>query len=246
MSKLLLIKFKEISKTISYNGFGTSYKGETLTDNYKIFQENSINLITTEPTGMHKEKLSTKVNSSTSDRAPIISPDGNFLYFIRSGHAENIGGGTDNMTDIWYSEKSKDGEWDYAKHLGNPINNPSHNMVLSLTPDNNTLYLMSQYKADGTFKSVGFSQSKRTVDGWASPEDIVVKNFLNNGDHNEFCFSSDKKIIIHCIKHTVNNGFNDLYVSFKNEDGTYTEPLHMGNAINTAGDEISPFLASDN
>lgn len=246
MSKLFLIKFKEISKTISYNGFGTSYVGETLTDNYKIFQENSINLITTEPTGMWKQKLSAKVNSSTSDRAPIISPDGNFLYFIRSGHAENIGGGTDNMTDIWYSEKNKEGEWDYAKHLGNPINNPSHNMVLSLTPDNNSLYLMSQYKPDGSFKSVGFSQSRRTLDGWAAPEDIVVKNFLNNGDHNEFCFSSDKKIIIHCIKHTVNNGMNDLYVSFKNEDGTYTEPLHMGNAINTAGDEISPFLASDN
>lgn len=40
-------------------------------------------------------------------------------------------------------------------------------------------------------------------------------------------------------------GTKDLHVSFRKEDGTWTEPKSLGNRLNTAASEISPFLASD-
>ncbi|MDH5381365.1 MAG: OmpA family protein, partial [Cyclobacteriaceae bacterium] len=40
-------------------------------------------------------------------------------------------------------------------------------------------------------------------------------------------------------------GDRDLYVSFLKEDSTWTEPLNLGDMINTANVEGSPFLAAD-
>ena len=41
-------------------------------------------------------------------------------------------------------------------------------------------------------------------------------------------------------------GSKDLYVSFLEPDSVWSEPKNMGNIINTAEDEFTPFLASDN
>ena len=53
--------------------------------------------------------LGRKVNSRFHDSAPIVSPDGNTLYFFVADHPENKFG-TDNSQDIWYSEKDEYGE----------------------------------------------------------------------------------------------------------------------------------------
>jgi outer membrane protein OmpA-like peptidoglycan-associated protein len=41
-------------------------------------------------------------------------------------------------------------------------------------------------------------------------------------------------------------GGKDIYVSFLQRDNKWTEPLNLGNDINTAGMEYSPYLAADN
>ena len=38
---------------------------------------------------------------------------------------------------------------------------------------------------------------------------------------------------------------NDLYVSFRQEDGSWTRPVGIGSGVNTEYSEASPFLASD-
>ncbi len=40
-------------------------------------------------------------------------------------------------------------------------------------------------------------------------------------------------------------GERDLYVSFMSPDSSWTEPLNLGNVVNTANDESAPFLAAD-
>ena len=40
-------------------------------------------------------------------------------------------------------------------------------------------------------------------------------------------------------------GGNDLWISVLQEDGTYSKPKNLGEFINTAGEEASPFLAAD-
>jgi outer membrane protein OmpA-like peptidoglycan-associated protein len=237
-------RFESIQNKINYNGFGTSAIGEVLVDNYKIYRNHEINLLIPTPKGLSREKLANTVNTDVSDRMPLIAPDGKTLYFIRGGNANNYGG-TDN-DDIYYSSANNMGEWQESICLGYPLNNSSPNAVISISPDNNTLFLMHQYSNDGKFKKSGFSVTQRTDKGWSVPKDVIAENYYNEGGSNEFCFSTDMLVLISAIKTKQTVGSNDLYVSFRNEDGTYTEPLNMGNVINSKGWEVTPFLASDN
>lgn len=235
--------FDKISRKVDYHGFATSSEGELFIDNYLLYQTSEINLLVTEKKGLKLEKLGTEINSEYSDRMPIISPDGQTLYYIRSSAELNCS--KSERTDIWFSQRNAANEWSVAQCMGTPVNNNDHNAVLSIQPDNNTLILMHQYNAEGNYKSAGASVTRRTETGWSLPEDIVVKNFYNDASTNEFCFSNDYKVFIMTVQRKDSYGEKDLYVSFRNEDGTYSEPVNMGAVINSTDGEISPFLAAD-
>jgi outer membrane protein OmpA-like peptidoglycan-associated protein len=57
--------------------------------------------------------------------------------------------------------------------------------------------------------------------------------------------STDQKTLVHAIEMSDSKGDQDLYVSFRKADGTWTRPKNLGSTINTAKAENSPFLASD-
>ena len=61
--------------------------------------------------GMGTDRLSKNVNSSYQEHSPILSPDGQRLYFSRQFHPDNVGGITD-QEDVWVSELDPEtGEW---------------------------------------------------------------------------------------------------------------------------------------
>ena len=72
------------------------------------------------------------LNSSYDEHSPVLSPDGQTLYFTRVGHAANIGGVLDRG-DIWLSRKTKSG-WSRPEHAGKTINHPGLNGVVGLVP----------------------------------------------------------------------------------------------------------------
>ena len=188
-------------------------------------------------------KLSTAVNSKYNEMNPIISADGNRLYFSRKQYPTNVGGPTD-IEDAYVSE-NKDNEWTSAKNLGFPINNHGPNAVHAVTPDGNTLLLMNLYEPDGKQKGQGLSISNKTSKGWSIPEQFKVRQYYNKSGFNEFFLSNNGKVLILAIETNNTEGSRDLYVSMNTGDGIWSQPRNMGVVINTKGTELSPFLASD-
>ncbi len=189
------------------------------------------------PSNLVSERLPPTVNSPLSDRTPVISADGRSIYFTR--YVDGIG------DDIWFSTMDSAGNWMAARSIGAPINNAAPNGTFSVTPDNNTLLLLHRYNADGTWRSEGLSTSNRNGTVWTVPEDVVIENFYNTGSSLEFCLSPDRSVLISAIRREPSRGLNDLYVSFRREDGSFSEPLNMGSDLNTWGWETAPFLAAD-
>jgi outer membrane protein OmpA-like peptidoglycan-associated protein len=192
---------------------------------------------------IEKINLGKNINSKNSEYVPVISPDGKTLYMFVLGDNKNIGEG-----DIWYSKRVGEISWSPRKNIGQPLNNEASNFVISVSPDNNTLFLSRKYKARG--KNVvdngeGFSITRRTKTGWSVPKDVVVEGFKNKNKYGEFCMSSDQKTLIHAIEMSDSKGDQDLYVSFRKPDGTWTKPKNLGANVNTSRAENSPFLASD-
>ncbi len=200
-----------------------------------------INYASTDISEHEPQNLGSRVNSIYSELAPVISPDGKTLYFTRHGDPRNHGGRKDQ--DVWFS-KYVDGHFTEAENMGPPINNRSHNFLISVTPDGNSILLGNIYKKTASNQS-GVSRSYFDGENWSFPEKMDIKNFKNDGYHCAFCLGSDGKTLLMNILNDDCYGGYDLFVSFLKDDGTWTEPKNLGTDINTAADEFTPFLASD-
>ena len=210
----------------------------------KSHSQSGINLVKGLPDKkIEKINLGKNINSECSEYVPVISPDGKTLYMFVLDDPQNMGDG-----DIWFSNSSGEIGWTPRKNIGSPLNNDASNFVISISPDNNTLFLSRKYKTKGkniVDNGKGFSLSQRTKEGWTVPVEVVVDNFINKNKYGEFCMSADQKTLIHAIESTETFGDQDLYVSFKQNNGTWSAPKNMGKTINSSKAENSPFLATD-
>lgn len=192
-----------------------------------------------------KERLSENVNSKYKEYKPLLSPDGKTLYFSRKNHPGNIGGEKDNE-DIWYSELDSAGNWKLAENLGSTLNNSGPNYVSSVTPDGKSVLMVlgNQYLENGRM-AAGVSISSNASGDWSPPTPIQIKNDYNYADKANFFLAQNRKVLLMSVMREDTQGGRDLYASFLSEDSTWTEPLNLSKKVNTAGEESSPFLASD-
>lgn len=188
------------------------------------------------------ENLGKNINSKFHELAPVISPDGRTLYFTRDRHPDNFG--YETRQDVWYSSLIEDGNFTVARNLGYPINNEQNNFAISITPDGNSLLLGNVYKKEVKFEQ-GVSISYFDGDNWSFPEKLIIDNYYNINKITSYCLGSNAKTLIMAVERDDTFGSLDLYVSFLKKDGSWSEPKNMGNTINTADSEASPFLAAD-
>ncbi len=208
-------------------------------------QNEKINLINSEISKYSKENPGLNVNSPYSEIAPVISPDGNTLYVARANHPLNEK--PVSNYDIWYSTKQKDGQWSKMVKAPKPLNNSGDNVVISVSPDNNTLYLETLYNSNGSFQSdQGISVSYRTATGWTIPVKIKINDYYNKNQYESFAFSPTRQVLIMSVERDDGYGEKDMFVSFLQDDGSYGKPKNMGLDLNSILEEGTPYIAPDN
>lgn len=224
-----------------YIGFVTYTKMNLLIDDYIFRHDIRINLPSTLPASGVRENLGRNVNSKYDEVSPKISSDGKTLYFGRKHSPENVGGVKDRE-DIWESHTRDGVTWSKGANLGEPINTPTTNNLVSVSTDNNSfLFHIND----------GFAFRHRTATGWSALEDLGIR-FKNESDFLEGSLSPDGKAILFVAKLKTNAYYRptekerDIYVCVKRSDGTWSAPIHTGGVLNSPGDEYSPFLSADN
>lgn len=93
------------------------------------------------------QNLGPKINTSSSDRAPFIHPDGVSLFFSSEGH-ETMGG-----FDIFQSTMDENGVWSDPENIGYPINTTEDDVFYVTSVDGKRSYYSSQ-KQEGTGKDI--------------------------------------------------------------------------------------------
>jgi outer membrane protein OmpA-like peptidoglycan-associated protein len=225
-------------------GFFLTDEDQELEADYLKFweSEKTIDLIDNPLMDIEKVVL-TELNSESDELSPRIAPDGKTIFFTRDDHPEHFG--AKNNQDIWFSE-FKNGKWGKPRIMPKPINNSGSNSLITITPDYNTVYLSNLYDSDGEPDGSGMSISKRNSMGWEVPQKVEIDNFYNNNQYVSYFMSQDKKILFTGIETETSIGSMDLYVSKLEDDGSYSEPINLGENINTFADDFNPFLAADN
>ncbi|WP_456460319.1 OmpA family protein [Reichenbachiella sp.] len=193
------------------------------------------------------ERLGENVNSQYLEQSPILSPDGKTLYFSRRAHPDNVGG-VDDYEDIWYSELNEETqEWQPAKNLGPPLNTPGPNFICSITQigDETVLLLGNRYEKRGRM-SQGVSMSRSKGPGkWEKPTNLNIDNDYNYSEKVDYYMSTDTKVILMAVERDDTYGDRDIYASFVQPNGNYSEPKNLGGVVNSADVESGPFLHHD-
>jgi OmpA-OmpF porin, OOP family len=179
-------------------------------------------------------KMDKTINTFHHEGAPVISPDGNTLYFFVVNHPENTNG-KDDSQDIWMSKKDANGNWSQAVHLNNPFNIHTSNQMLTAF-DDGSLFI----KGGRSRGEKGFS----LVTG-GSLREIEVKDFksMNRGRFYGATMSADKKHIIMYFSEKEGAIASDLYISHAQNDGSYSRPVLM--KINSNLDDVGTFIGPD-
>jgi outer membrane protein OmpA-like peptidoglycan-associated protein len=221
-----------------------------------------INVAEKLPPNLEKENLGVNVNSKYGEVAPIVSPDGKFLYFTRLNHPDNTKDKTakgektvEIPQDVWVSKLNKNGGWDAAVNIGEPINNPANNAAATISADGKSLFVLNVYLPNGKYVA-GLSKATMKNKKWELPKQIRIADFqaLEVYDEKikvkktvtEYAISSDEKYLVMGLRRSETFGDKDLYVSLKTSDNSYGKPINLGPILNSAGNEGSPFLAADN
>jgi outer membrane protein OmpA-like peptidoglycan-associated protein len=225
-------------------GFTVGDNSKVAIERFTIKQDNNgINITKQNNNGIKRTQLSSNVNTTVPELGPIITADGKNLYFNRRDRYDNPAAQNNECDDIWVSPLQVDSSWGLAQKLPFPINDATNNDFISLSPDNNTLF-MSDKSCDPT-PSIKFWTSHRTASGWSNPSPMSVINGYDLDKFTEVTLSADGKTLIVALRREETLGEPDLYVCFLGKDSVWSEPKNLGNTINTLGLDFSPFLAAD-
>ena len=185
------------------------------------------------------------INTNDDEYAPVISADGNFIYFCRRDKGRSRTGKP--AEDIFYSTKGKS-MWNKGIKVEELSSLSSNEAVEAISTDGTSLIF---------FKNGKLMSAVKTDKGWKTEK---LASAINQGVWQaDVSLSSDGNVIMFASKYKDNyhsgavysdtdpeGRFNtDIYVSIKDENGDWGKPVNLGSVINTKYCERSPFLHPD-
>ncbi len=153
---------------------------------------------------------------------PGLAPDGRTVLF--------------STWDLWRMFKTPSG-WTTPEKL-DPSINFQKRQDTPYAAANGTLYFCSMFgNRDGIYRAV-FSDGS-----YGKPEKLEYGISSEHSDFSPYIAPDESYLIFASTR--PGYGVTDLYVSFKNSDGSWTKPNNMGPGINTGAKEAFPFVSFD-
>lgn len=176
-----------------------------------------------------------------NEGAGTLSPDGRFLIFTKCALADGSYGGSlsgEGSCDLFISRRIGD-RWGVPQNLGTPVNSGHWETQPSMASDGRTIYYIRGSVARDGIKSMDIWTTTMGDDGtWSKP--MKLGENINTPYQEE-------SVQIHPDGHTLyfssngHPGFGglDIFMSRKQDDGSWGPALNLGYPINTGADENS-------
>lgn len=180
--------------------------------------------------------LGAVVNTARDEFAPAVTANGRRLVFTR-GNVQ-----TPYNRDLY--EAASDGvRWMDTLRLPAPVTTAGNEGTPSFTADGQTLYYAAEGKGDALGSSDIYIASRQGRD-WSAP---VNPGFPLNTDAWDAhpSIAADGRVLYFASNRDGGQGGIDIWRSERDQSGLWKVPVNLGPAVNTPGDEVSPFIAAD-
>lgn len=191
----------------------------------------------------HVVKNATLFNSRRSDFSPMFN--GDILYFTTTNEKVK-GNNKSEITgmkrgDIWMAKKNELGVWQRPEPVEGDLNSEWDEGICSFSPDGSTMYLTRAERKQSSNTGTEIWTSRRSDAQWSAPVKFeITADTLSSYGHPAVSpsgewlyFSSDMPGV----------GGKDLWRINLNERAGSLE--NLGEAINTPGDEVFPYMLTD-
>jgi outer membrane protein OmpA-like peptidoglycan-associated protein len=182
------------------------------------------------------KNLGDSVNSRFSEYYPSVTVTDDALVFTRrTGNARE---------DFMLSGISSKDSFNKAAPLDGDINLEPRKGAITVSQDGDWLFFAADIAGAG-IGGFDIYKSVYTPTGWSIEEnlgDSINTDFWESSP----AISPDKRVLYFSSNRPGGYGGADLYVSYLKPNGRWTEAVNMGPSINTAGDELAPFIHADN
>ncbi len=159
-------------------------------------------------------------NDSSRVGVPFFSPDGQTLHFGKR-----------------YKERTENG-WSEMKSLGSAF---EELRIMGLTVSNKGTYVLDEVGTNGN----GVIRYSRLVDGKREDPKPFGEE-INTGTWNAHPFiAPDESYLMWDGERASGFGSNDLYISFRQQDGSWGEAINLGDKVNTEAEEGGPQVTPD-
>ena len=150
---------------------------------------------------------------------PFIAPDGKTMHLGKK-----------------YKERTEAG-WSEVKTLGAPFKDMP---IMRLTASSKGTYFFDEFKRDFT----GSIRYSRLVDG-KHEEPKLLSEKINTGKSFHPFIAPDESYIIFDGRREGDNGSSDIYISFKQQDGSWGDAINLGDKVNTGAWEAAATVTPD-
>ena len=182
-------------------------------------------------------------NSRRADFAPMFN--GDVLYFTTTNEKVN-GSNRSEITgmkrsDIWMVRKNERGDWQRPEPVEGELNTEWDEGIVSFSPDGSTMYLTRSIRTPEKDTGVDIYTSRRTDAQWSAPVKFDITNdTLSSYGHPAVSPSGQ---YLYFTSDMPGHGGKDIWRINLNERAGSLE--NLGDAINTPGDEVFPYMLTD-
>ncbi len=189
------------------------------------------------------------VSTSDDEYLPIITPDGDYIFFTRRFELEDrsltYSRADSRVERFSMARKSGSNAFDKGAPMSLPFNTQNNEGGATLTIDNKDLYytrcIIRNRKIDCNICYSHFSYGE-----WSNI--VTLDENVNTPDYWESMptISSNGKTMYFVSNRTEGSyGGYDIYKTVKDENGKWQPAVNLGPVINTSGNEKSPFIHTD-
>lgn len=173
---------------------------------------------------------------------PFLSQDESRLYFISNRGLDSESKKPDY--DIWYIQRGSNGWNPEMIALDTAVNSLANEYYMSFTA-NETIYFSSNRSLDQKMtRDFNIYKSTRVNEGYLFAQ--ILPPQINSAAYEADIFiSPDESYMIFCSIRPGGLGEGDLYISFQDQNGNWSQAKNMGDKINTSGHELCPFVSRD-
>jgi outer membrane protein OmpA-like peptidoglycan-associated protein/tetratricopeptide (TPR) repeat protein len=198
-----------------------------------------------QPVAFNPQNMGPGINDEHDQYWPSISADGQTFVFtqlmpINPANPEPL----HNRQEDFYISSWLDSSWTKARPVGPPLNTSKNEGAQTISADGKIMIYTGCNRRDG-FGGCDLYISQNINDQWTVPKNMgpTVNSVAKETQPS---ISADGRTIYFSSNREGTKGGLDLWKLNCNDSDEWSEPINLGDSINTIFDEQSPYIHHDN